>query len=376
MLGVPTNVLEIVIYIAFIVWLVYRFRTKQKINLRLPLPVWAWVAVGLVAGAINPQILDGLGQWKALFFDPLLVYIMIINHPETSLKDVPRALVVTGIPYGLFGLIGFWGYQVASDGRFMGIFGFEPSASANFWALLISPLLVIAVWAVCEWQGRWRTIAFVSSMILLANAFGTGSRGVAIALVGGIAFAWIWVNFHKTKKWVGALAALLVGLCLVTLIFARPDLNASPTDGRVATSNNIRLYVWQTSIEMFKQKPILGVGLGNFQNTFKELTKDRVNYPEYISPYALTAHNLYLQILVVMGVVGFLVFAWWLYTILRQLSRAEITHERVLIVAALGAVLAFGLVDTPYFKNDLAVIWWILVAVLSSSVVYGKKESK
>ena len=33
-------------------------------------------------------------------------------------------------------------------------------------------------------------------------------------------------------------------------------------------------------------------------------------------------------------------------------------------MAALSAILIHGLVDTPYFKNDLSIIFWVLIALL------------
>jgi len=132
----------------------------------------------------------------------------------------------------------------------------------------------------------------------------------------------------------------------------------------VATSNNIRWYVWQTSIEIVGQRPLLGVGLGNYQNYFTQRTKDRVNYPEFIAPLALTAHNLYLHILTTMGVVGLIVFMWLIWSAIKAVSPQSRLPATLMILAGFVSILFYGFVDTPFFKNDLAILWWLLIGIL------------
>ena len=35
----------------------------------------------------------------------------------------------------------------------------------------------------------------------------------------------------------------------------------------------------------------------------------------------------------------------------------------LVLIAVMVAILVHGLVDVPYFKNDLSVFWWLLFAV-------------
>ena len=46
----------------------------------------------------------------------------------------------------------------------------------------------------------------------------------------------------------------------------------------------------------------------------------------------------------------------------------RISKERYVILGLMGAmvtIIVHGLVDVPYFKNDLSVLFWILIAMLS-----------
>lgn len=367
--GVPTTLLEVIIYLCFIAWLIYCRYKGQKINWRLPWVLWAWVGVGLISALINPDFVSGLGQWKALFFDGALVFIIIFNEYKVAKSVVPKALISVGLIIASISLAGFWGWNVASDGRWLGWYGLESYASPNYLSLFLAPILAMSLVASILYKKWWRTLSILSSVLIIIALIGTQSRGAAIGVVGAIIITTLWWRLHGGKKqyrWLSWSALALVIIAGATFWLAAPNFNASPEDGRVATSNNVRWYIWQTSIEMSRQKPIFGVGLGNYQNYFTELTADRVNYPEYISPLALSAHNLYLNILVTMGGIGLIIFMWMLIATIINISKKPRSADLCLVVVAFVAMIFYGLVDTPFFKNDLAITWWVIVALLIS----------
>lgn len=331
--------------------------------------MWAWVGVGLISALINPDFVSGLGQWKALFFDGALVFIIIFNEYKVAKSVVPKALISVGLIIASISLAGFWGWNVASDGRWLGWYGLESYASPNYLSLFLAPILAMSLVASILYKKWWRTLSILSSVLIIIALIGTQSRGAAIGVVGAIIITTLWWRLHGGKKqyrWLSWSALALVIIAGATFWLAAPNFNASPEDGRVATSNNVRWYIWQTSIEMSRQKPIFGVGLGNYQNYFTELTADRVNYPEYISPLALSAHNLYLNILVTMGGIGLIIFMWMLIATIINISKKPRSADLCLVVVAFVAMIFYGLVDTPFFKNDLAITWWVIVALLIS----------
>jgi O-antigen ligase len=96
------------------------------------------------------------------------------------------------------------------------------------------------------------------------------------------------------------------------------------------------------------------------------MTKTWVNYPEFISPQALTAHNLYLQIYITCGLSAFMAFVALIFS-----SRFWRLTD-VAACAALVAILFYGLVDTPFARNDLAAVFWLILA-FCCSVNYSKR---
>jgi O-antigen ligase len=88
-------------------------------------------------------------------------------------------------------------------------------------------------------------------------------------------------------------------------------------------------------------------------------------------------HNIVLNFWAELGVLGVLLFAWifvkYLYYGFASLSG----KDKILscgLIGALIAIIMHGLVDVPYFKNDLAVQFWVLMAIMS--LLYMKSKEK
>ena len=82
---------------------------------------------------------------------------------------------------------------------------------------------------------------------------------------------------------------------------------------------------------------------------------------------ALHPHNLFLAAWLYGGIFGLAGFIGILWGVAKKIKVGLRSDDRAfyLAVAAFFAVtLAHGLVDTTYWKNDLALLWWILVALL------------
>lgn len=378
LLGVPTNAFEIILYLGFLAWLLLYGKGRLRKIITHPWTVFPpryaliialWSVWGLISALVNPDLLSGLGYWRAFFVDGLLIYIMVVASRQYSL--VKKTLILTGGVVALVSLFSACGWHRANDGRWLGWYGFDVSASANYLSLFLAPIVSLAVIGAIKYQKIWRVVSMVAALVMAVALVGAQSRGAAVALAGSLALGGAYMLFYhlpfggriKHKTFLFAVFAL--AMVVVVFYFARPDFNASTNAGRVVTSNNVRWEVWRTTLEVIKEKPLFGVGLGNYQDYFTTLTKGRVNYDEFITPFALSAHNLFLHIWASMGGLALLVFIWWVIILLRPHFRAP-TKEALMPLVFFLAILFYGLVDTPIFKNDLAILWWLATALITS----------
>jgi len=167
----------------------------------------------------------------------------------------------------------------------------------------------------------------------------------------------------------------LIGLVALGVAFVQPDFSLSPGEGgRITASNNIRFEIWKTTNELVTQgsNPVAGVGLGDYQAKFTQLTAHRVNYPEFISPWAVTPHNLWLNAWVNQGLLGLLGIVGLTVMAIKLLWKSEPTVAATLVAAGVFAMFIQGLVDTPNWKNDTAVLFWVLLAAVWVAVSVAK----
>ena len=121
-----------------------------------------------------------------------------------------------------------------------------------------------------------------------------------------------------------------------------------------------RVYLWQAAVRLIAQRPLLGVGPDNFRHLYgAELGLD--SWDERIQ-----ANNLYLELLVDLGLAGILAFGWVLLGPLRGIVgvlRAAPTGREALWMLGAGlaslAFLVHGLLDTFLVFVPTALLFWL-----------------
>jgi putative inorganic carbon (HCO3(-)) transporter len=139
--------------------------------------------------------------------------------------------------------------------------------------------------------------------------------------------------------------------------------------GREDSSNNFRINVWESVMEMIKDYPITGIGVGH--DAFNQV------YPLYMQPRftALSAYSIYLETLVEMGIIGFTSFIWLLIVTftqgiiqIKKLKESETLQGFWLIgaIAACGGILTHGFADTVWYRPQVNTLWWMMIALIAS----------
>lgn len=133
---------------------------------------------------------------------------------------------------------------------------------------------------------------------------------------------------------------------------------------RQDSSNSFRFNVYHSSVEMFKDNWLLGIGVGN-QN-FREI------YGLYMKTGfdALSAYNIFLEIAVESGIFALIAFMGFLITLIKNsinfILKSTDTKAVIIASAAIISIIAVcihGLVDTVFFRPQIQFIFWTMVAV-------------
>lgn len=252
------------------------------------------------------------------------------------------------------------------------------------------PAIAFSVAALLTWRG-WGQRALALTM-LIANCAClryTGSRGSWIGFLALmftlLILFWYWYKPKMPALWqkwsLPVALGTVTGVLILAVILLEP-LRVRVTSifvGRGDSSNNFRMNVWMSVIDMIRDRPILGIGPGN--DAFNKV------YPLFMRPRysALSAYSIPLEIIVETGFIGFTAFLWLLVTTVNQgiiqlrRLRDQASPEGFWLISAiatLAGMLGHGLVDTVWYRPQLNTLWWLAIAVIASYYLSPKAQEQ
>lgn len=246
----------------------------------------------------------------------------------------------------------------------------------NLLAGYLIPILPLALVALLRWRSPWLRLFALTSFLLGAVAMlFTYSRGGWIGMVLALAVLGLLLllRFSRLlaaplKRWLPPLTIAFVVLALVVAAVKVEPLRVrlmSMAAGREDSSNNFRINVWLAAIEMIQDRPWLGIGPGN--------TIFNLIYPLYQQPRftALSAYSVPLELAVETGIPGLLAVFGLLITSLK-IGFSQIYRDLFLSLPCLGAIAALvglaghGFVDTIFFRPEVQISGWFVLATLGA----------
>lgn len=186
-----------------------------------------------------------------------------------------------------------------------------------------------------------RLIAGYTGLISLPCLYLTESRSGWIGLiVGVVVFALAWSIRKGTKKFLLVLlmAPLLVGAVGFSIWHLSPRVQERVG---LAIQGDIRTSLWQDSLVIARESPVLGSGLGSYRWMYPHF---RVHFKENADPEF--AHNDYLQFWSEIGVVGLALFMLAAGSIVlrafRVIKAEQESDEAILMSGLLGSMAGVG----------------------------------
>lgn len=162
------------------------------------------------------------------------------------------------------------------------------------------------------------SIAVITLFLLINNMFLTGSRSALIGLGSAVIvflilfFVFVFRSLSWRKTTLLAVASLIViGAVAKGVIYVTHS-----DDGRLKTVSERKYYV-QGALELAKQKPVFGNGLGTFKNNYP-IIKSTASwaYNAQCFEFVSNVYNEHLEILHDEGAIGLLIWAWLITTII------------------------------------------------------------
>lgn len=355
-LNIPTTALELSIFAVALAMLFFLLRRKTVWPTAM-LPRWTmgmlgiWCLAWVLSTFFSTDRTASLGAFKAWLFDPLL-FAFCVSALMRSAQDrvlLIKSAILSGCAVAIGGLVQVaWFRQTLQDGRLSSFF----HPVANYAAMYLGPIFLLALAVVTykmissKW---WAAVIVIGAALAL-----TVSYGGYLAATSGCIVLWFGLPKSRLKTWSWR-TAIVLGIIFVTLLSTTRNFREHFGEGR--SSAAVRTQIWVTSWALIKQRPIFGIGPNTFEVAY------RTELPHHYFPplewLVAQPHNLYLALWLETGLLGLVAFLGLIIahlTTLVRLVRLDPARRQlaILSVAIMVAILVHGLVDTPYFKNDLA----------------------
>lgn len=357
---IPTTVLEDIILATAAAYLLslYQNRTLRLQRTPVDIPIVLLLLAGLISIAVAYSHTSAAGIYRAYFIEAVAVFYIAVDVLRRP-SDVRGMLVAAGAGAVIFGvgqIITFCLAVVHHDVQL----GLPPSfiyTSSNSVALFLEPPVVFAAaFALYPTNPRERYYALACLAVLVPAAALTLSRGLYAALAVLIVVA-VFTARDARQKLVITAAACAVAVALLLLPIVQQRLTTT------GISLLQRLVIYDQAWTVLSHRPLTGAGLASYVEATAPLRSPR-QWP------SLYPHNIWLTFWSETGLLGLLSFAA-LYLVLlvrgwRALWKATGLSRTVLYggVGTLIVYLVHGMVDTPYWKNDLAVEFWLVAALV------------
>jgi O-antigen ligase len=145
-----------------------------------------------------------------------------------------------------------------------------------------------------------------------------------------------------------------------------------------------RTDIWRVGWRMVEANPIVGVGAGNFANTSVHylLEPGAILRDDYIVDTPKVAHNMYLEILAELGLVGFALFlavlGYALYCALAAVRRFVATGDRQMEIVSRALFIALiGLLVSDFFgSRQFSKQLWLLMSIAPALLAISRIEQE
>jgi O-antigen ligase len=367
----PTNLLMLWVFLVWIIfgfWLLKNKKIRNFINFKLSvdkkilIPTTLFLLSGIISVFIGGVDRAKLGQFIVLFLQPILIFFItgyiFKQYPKGKyylLTTIYLLLALAGLYatvqyFTLLGLPSAWWGNSVEPKRALAFF-----VHPNFYALWSAPLLAFLIPDV--FSNLKTKILNLKSIAWALGALGlllSLSRAGWLGLAAAVLVYLIFAADNKIRK------IIFSGIIIIVIvIISVPNLRwrfILPFYGEKSASSRVEL--WQGGLRAVKESPVLGLGLTGFANSYGQLntdpTLDTHNFP----------HNIFLNFWVETGLLGLISFCYlvWVYLYQGFKNRQDIVKFGISLF--LFTLLTQGLIDNPYFKNDLAMVFWMVLALV------------
>jgi len=220
----------------------------------------------------------------------------------------------------------------------------DPNAAGSYFALVLVPALLIGV--------RRRSVWLLAvACPLVGLAFLLAQSRAAMLAVGVVVGLTAVIALLRVRRFVAA--AVVVVVCAGTGFGASVLTDASHAS--IDRAAAIRHQMTAVSIEMTRDHPAFGIGVGQYLATSREYISPSYPALHRWAPNGQNAHNNFLQVLAELGVPAFAAFLWLVLPVSRWRWQPASASETAVYASGMAAGLAAFLLSA-LFGHPLLIV--------------------
>jgi O-antigen ligase len=314
---------------------------------------------------------------KAYFIGVLLILLLLVcSISRKGVTSLMTALRTPGVGVGFsivcfilstYGLLQYSGYIPSRHYAFPITGTYENPAG---FAAVQAALFPFALYICFQNENkRWiRCFSGVTAVLCFVTVILSGSRAGVLAICAAATVVLVFrtkvLSVFKTHQWLW----LTMILTIVTASVMMYRFKASSADGR--------LFVWSVCLDMIKERPLFGYGIGGIEKHYMDAQAAYFSmHPD--SPYVMLADNVthpfneYIKLTVNYGLVG---LAMAFFVLALTVKRLLNSKENVKVIGLAVTASVFVMCQFSYPFHYAAV--WFIASVAIIPAFFKEREEK
>lgn len=383
-LQIHSSVIVSLFLLLSVVFKYSKFESEKSENpIMLPLIIFVFAAViSLVNSPFDLYVLMD-------FFNLIAFVLIVFSVPKIVYeeKEMLRLLLIFVLAVFFHSIVVIFN-GLTFGGRTFGLLGVFYIDLAGL-AFLYSVIFLLYA------KRKIKYVYAILSLTILIGLILTQTRNAWLSTAVGLSFLLIILLFNSKKFLINkriiifsSIVLFVTAAIFVSYITSSADIDVSR---RLETKTNdvklsenpasvgenslvSRLFIWHTAVNAFLKEPVIGIGMYSFKKTSsKYYTIPKPFFKQYVE--YKTPHVSYLEIIVETGIVGFILFLFFLFSVhktLYKIMRSRIHEKNVittLVIFVSIIYITFSMLMTEAWVYGQYLVWFgIIIGLLVSKM--------
>lgn len=244
--------------------------------------------------------------FEVSIFQNIILFLIITNHERYDKGLIEKGFFYFALGSFLLGVLAFFGVGVKINEEMrMSIFGDNQNAIG--YRMVFSSIILIVSFLFRNFN-NWTKIVIIGMFpFLIITMISSGSRGAFITFVLCVA---LLILMYRTRFYIQKIMILiltsLVGGYFITYVMSTESLGSRLNKANESGDLSERDIIWREVMDIIQDHPVFGVGLTGYAEKINVIVDGIVKSP----------HNVFLEITVYTGVIGLVIFLFFLIKLL------------------------------------------------------------